>query len=258
MPINEPDIRIRIRNLFGIDYHSLTLYRILPRGYPLPEAPVILDKRGANVSREELAALIGLQLPGLPDNQELRAKVIELTGGAEERYETRRVFEAVPVSDLPPPHNPYQCANRARFEDIRRRRIIHDRRDQQEVGRQFTDSLTADEVATCRYHRADWETIANESVRVVEAVGRLKTRNDYLSEARRGALGGQEEKLGSDLRWLVSLFEKPVIISGGVYTDGQHRGCALRFSGAPRAAVVTGSARVALPALNDWRYEGAG
>ena len=69
---------------------------------------------------------------------------------------------------------------------------------------------------------------------------------------------GQGESLGSDLRWLVSLFEQPVIVTGGGYTDGQHRGCALRLSGAPRAVVVTGSEDVPLPRLNDWQYEGDG
>jgi hypothetical protein len=131
-------------------------------------------------------------------------------------------------------------------------------RGEQEIGRQFIASLTAEEVKACYYHHADWATIADESVRVIEAVGRLEREYDYLTEARRGVLSDQEEIFGSDLKWLVSLFEQPIIITGGSYTGGQHRGCALRFSGASRAAVVTGSERVALPPINDWQYEGDG
>ena len=258
MHYNEPDIGVQVKKLFGIEYRDLTFYRILPRGYPFPEAPIIFDKTTI-VSRAELEALLGLRLPSLPDNRELRIKVPELGDSSPEaKYVKRYIFQAVLVTDLPPPHNPYRCGNRVRFENLRRAKRPSDHRGEQEVGRQFITSLTMDEVSACYYHRADWATIANESARVVESVGRLKPKYDYLAEARRGFLSGQEERTGSDLKWLVSLFESPVIIAGGSYTDGQHRGCALRFSGAPRAAVVTGSERVALPPPNDWQYEGDG
>jgi hypothetical protein len=55
--------------------------------------------------------------------------------------------------------------------------------------------------------------------------------------------------------WLESLFRDPVFIGGGSYTNGQHRGCALRFSGAERAAVVVGYEFLD-EFSTDWQYEG--
>jgi hypothetical protein len=80
MYMNESEIGIQIQELFGIEYVDLTFYRILPRGYPDPEAPSIFNKAKRIVSRAELEALVGLPLPTLPDDPELRIKVIELGG----------------------------------------------------------------------------------------------------------------------------------------------------------------------------------
>jgi hypothetical protein len=149
------------------------------------------------------------------------------------RCESRQVFEAIPVTDLPLPHNPYQCKYHDRFKVVTR-----DYR-WAEGAREFVASLTIDEVKGCQYHQANWAAIADESVRVVEVVGPLRPAVYYIHEARRSSLGGGDPSRGGDLRWLLSLFETPVIIDGGGYTDGQQRGCALRFSGAKRAVVVT-------------------
>jgi hypothetical protein len=43
-----------------------------------------------------------------------------------------------------------------------------------------------------------------------------------------------------DQWWLRSLFHDPIDIAGGEFTNGQHRACALRFSGASHAAMVVG------------------
>jgi hypothetical protein len=43
----------------------------------------------------------------------------------------------------------------------------------------------------------------------------------------------------SDRRWLLSLLSYPLNWSGNDFTDGQHRGCALRHCGAPQ--IVRGS-----------------
>lgn len=168
--------------------------------------------------------------------------------GATSRYENRPIFEAIPVTDLMPPFNPYKCAYYARFNAMVRSYSRN------EDAQQFIASLTSDEVKACRYHKANWEAIANESVRVVEAVGPLQPKGYYEREASRSGLGGGDLSWDGDLRWLLSLFEEPIIIAGGGYTDGQHRGCALRFSGAPRAVVVTHYENVPLAARRKYWY----
>ena len=208
-----------------------------------------------------LEILIGRQLPDLPGNQELRRQVTELgtDAGIKSQSIRRQVFEAVRVTDLPPPHNPFRCMHRDRFEGMRREASSSGRHGEQEVGREFIASLAPDDVRACWFHQADWAAIAHESVRIVETVGRLKPERDYLKEAWRSNTSGQDQGWGSDFRWLLSLFEQPIIIAGGGYTDGQHRGCALRFSGAPRAAVVTGYKDIDVVAYkNDWQYKGDG
>jgi len=87
-------------------------------------------------------------------------------------------------------------------------------------------------------------------VRIVEVLG-VCEHDEYLEAATQSRLGE------NDRSWLESLFFDPVDIEGGSYTNGQHRGCALRFSGAARAAVVTGDEFV--ETVDDaWTYEGGG
>jgi hypothetical protein len=161
-------------------------------------------------------------------------------------YERRRVFEAIPVTDLPLPHNPYQCEYHDRFNTLTGHYSLA------EGARQFIASLTRDEVKACWYHKENWAAIADESARIVEVVGPLQPAGYYIQEARQSNLGSGDLSWGGDLRWLLSLFESPIIISGGAYTDGQHRGCALRFSGAELAAVVTRYENVALASRRNY------
>lgn len=242
--MNIRDIEDHIVTEFEIDLRDLTCFRIMPRGYPDRIAPMVFTKRG-QTSRTVLAIAIGHQLPSLPEDQALRSLVMDL-GGAEIKSIRRQVFEAIPVTDLPSPYNPFRCMYRDRFDSS-----------QQAAGQAFLESLTADEVRACWYHMADWAAIADESVRIVDKVGRLKPEGQYLREARQSNLSDGDQSWDSDLRWLISLFEQPIIIAGGGYTDGQHRACALRFSGAPRAVVVVGNEDVATR-KNDWHYLGEG
>jgi hypothetical protein len=246
---NTDDISRHIEHILSIDTQDLTFYRVVPRGYPIPEAPAVFTEDKRSMSLDVLEGSLGLKLPRLPENLELRRSVMEL-GGAEAKYERREFFEAVPVTDLPPPHNPYRCAHSGRFNAMA---TEPGWMGLPEVGQRFLDSLTSDDIAACWWHQAaDWAAIANESVRVVETVGSLKPKSYYLEEARRSDLPGE------DPRWLKSLFEDPIIIAGGGYTEGQHRACALRFSSGSRSvAAVTGYERVATR-MNDWQYEGDG
>lgn len=71
----------------------------------------------------------------------------------------RRVFEALPVAELPLPHNPAACAHHARFDQILNGLPDTDdwaERDM-EAGRLFLETLTPEDLARCRYHRCiDW------------------------------------------------------------------------------------------------------
>ena len=74
MYMNESEIGIQIQKLFGIEYVDLTFYRILPRGYPIPEAPCIFNKTNGIVSRAELETVVGLPLPTFPMIRSLELK----------------------------------------------------------------------------------------------------------------------------------------------------------------------------------------
>src|SRR5271165_1156811 len=56
--IDISDINDSLVKIFDIDSRPLTYYRVLPRGYPAPDAPVILAKN-SRTSRQDLVALIG-------------------------------------------------------------------------------------------------------------------------------------------------------------------------------------------------------
>jgi len=118
------------------------------------------------------------------------------------------------------------------------------------VGQEFLAAITPDDIAACHYHRANWQAIAKESVRIIAALEHQDAWA-YRDAAQRSHLPG------SDRWWLVSLFDDPIKIGGGSYSDGQHRGCALRFSGAAQAAVVVRSELIGRR-NTDWHYDGDG
>ena len=145
------------------------------------------------------------------------------------------IFEAVEVTDLPPFHNAFKCHHSARFrtmsEEAKRCGSLRDVRDEQEIGRKFLGTLSAADLASCGYHQADWGSVASESVRIIRESSRQDERI-YKNAARNSGL------VSNDRSWLISLFEHPIRIEGGSYSDGQHRVCALRFSGATHVAAV--------------------
>jgi hypothetical protein len=163
------------------------------------------------------------------------------------------IFEVIPVTDLPRPHNPSKCTHRARFDAILAELGSFGRSGHStelEAGRRFLRTLTSDDTSACWYHQPDWKEIADRSAGIIESVGRQDPRA-YLAAA------AQENLPAADLRWLVSVFDNPIQVRGDSYVNGQHRGCALRFSGADRAAVVTGSDVIA-EVCTDWAYLGDG
>ena len=149
------------------------------------------------------------------------------------------VFEAVHVDDLPPPHAPWKCAYAGRFEAMKAEfgKVEFSSDELAAIGERFLESLSPEDRASCRYHEGDWQVIAQESIRIL---GQFPStdRMDLTEAARASGLPA------NDRRWLVSLFRDPVVAHDRSYENGQHRGCALRFSGAKQAAVVRGGSRL--------------
>lgn len=228
-----------LQNEFQVALPALTCFEIWPAGYS--ESRTIIRKvdvtgspRWYPTSRDVIERLVG-KLPPLPDHEEL-LRLVGAGGGTICEPIYRRVFKPILVTSLPAPHNPSNCAHAERFNQIANA-LPAKRRDsmsqQLKAGRAFLDSLTADNLASCRYHRANWKAIADESVKIITTLGVQDTAGPYEGEANK-------RLSGRDRIWLASLFYDPIVVSDGSYTNGQHRGCALRFSGADRAAVVVG------------------
>jgi hypothetical protein len=202
--------------------------------------------------RAAVERLVGMPLLDLPQYDKLYRRVIELGGGCyQEQF--RQVFEAIPVAELPPPHNPASCCHYERFLEILKNTpdVKGALERELEAGKRFLCSLTVEDVRRCPYHEADWRAVAEESVCVLEECGEEADVNSLLERAEKARLPEVEKE------WLCSLFEDPIFIGGGGYTNGQHRGCALRFSGALRAAIHTRDESLGYISV-DWTYEGDG
>jgi len=199
-----------------------------------------------SAERTDIETLVGESLPDLPSHETLYQRVLALGGGTSDQA-VRHLFAAVDVRELPSPHNPSSCHWITRFRSIEEK-YGPTERDRLQAGREFLDGLTLDDRRKCPFHAADWAAVADASVHIIEELGRRDT-GDYLSAVGSSGLAEPE------LMWLESLFRDPVFIGGGSYTNGQHRGCALLFSGAERAAVVVGYEFLD-EFSTDWQYEG--
>jgi hypothetical protein len=253
-------IAYHIGKHFAIAPHRLVLYEVWPSGSPTGDSPDIhrVNLRGQTgwdkASRKEIEAHVGGALSRLPPHDDLYRRVLACGGGVTRKV-LRSIFEAVPVLTLPPPHNPSRCRHSDRFGRTchrqsaslaQRSEVVQDL----ESGAAFLASLSPRDLDACPFHDAHWKEIAEESARIVQALGRGDTEI-YVEAAHQAPLPSRDRK------WLVSLFTDPIVIDGGFYTNGQHRGCALRFSGASRAAVVTGEEMLGEERV-DWKYQGDG
>lgn len=130
-------------------------------------------------------------------------------------------FRVVRVSSLPYFHGPFKCAHRALFE-------TRDSDERDEAGRRFHARLTDEHFAKCEYHqRADWRTVARTSVRLFRAF-KDKPRSEFDDAVLNIALPKRD-------RWeLYFLIHDPIVWGGRSHrvTNGQHRICAIRTSGA--------------------------
>ncbi len=233
------------------------IYIVMPSGSADPDRclawrfEVAPELRWLDASIAEIEDVVGQRLAPLPPHDDLLWRVVTAGGDLEDQIE-EPVYQAIPVGALPPPHAPWKCALAARFEamkaDLGDAHVSNE--DLAVIGEQFVASLTPDDRATCPYHQADWRLIADESVRILEHSASTD-REDLANLARSSPLPP------ADLRWLVSLFQDPVVAHDHSYGNGQHRGCAIRFSGATHAAVVRGfRTRQVDPGV--WVYRGDG
>lgn len=161
-----------------------------------------------------------------------------------------RDLRVIAVADLPWPHNPSCCKWSERFEQVEAVYPSSGHPDPA-VGAHWFLTLTDDDLAACRYHQADWHRIAEVSVEVFRSLANDATLEDALA-AVEAELGDSPER-----RWCSSLFLHPIVCrpKDRNVTNGQHRACALRASGAPVCVVDVGDEYVGEPRPADpWRY----
>lgn len=139
----------------------------------------------------------------------------------------------LPVRRLPMPHNPSGCYFADRFDH----KAEHSKSGS--GGVKFLRRLRwmgARKRSACPYHaQVDWKQIAASAEALLAEHG---------PDADPQAVSASIDLLaleGNDRLWLESLFYDPIIVPLGAesYLNGQHRGCALRFSGWPVAVVST-------------------
>lgn len=243
-----------IAKKFAIDSHAIDLVIIWPklrnfgaRRLERASYSLKIEPGWRQIKRADVEALVG-ELPPLPDHAELFRQVLACGGRVRETH--RDVFEAVPVTDLPPPHGPYQCQHIDRFKKILGRSESFAK--ELAAGRTFIASLTPDDRRACRYHRVNWARIADASAQIL-AQHPGAEGDEYIATAEAWRLPAKHR------RWLVSLFADPIVLSEkrDHYVNGQHRGCGLRFSGAERAVVVVDTVTIKYDDA-EWAYRGDG
>lgn len=245
-----------LRKGFKVPRDRLTLFEICPSGClesntSVSRVELDHEPRWIESSVAEIETLVG-PLARLPDHEAL-VREVEQLGGLVKEPIMRHVFDAVRIQELPPPHRPSHCAHYGRFE-----RILKDVPDMGQhwhsralkAGSLFLESLQPADLKACPRHQANWRAIADHSVAILHEIGPRDDSEDYVRAA-------SQRLDGKDRAWLSSLFRAPILIGGGAYTDGQHRGCALRFSGAERAAIVVRTEETG-NFTSPWTYQGDG
>ncbi len=239
-------VRALLAREFSIDPASLDLVVIWPRRraegritdatWDLLPTDSTFSLR--EIDRATIRATVPL-LPPLPEQPQLFAEVVNL--GGERRSVRRDAWEVIEVASLPPPHLPFKCRHKDRFDKF----LGSERTIEAHLlaGRRFLESLTDADRQQCPYHQADWAAIADASAEIVE-LDRHGDAADFIARSK---------------RCLVDLFDEPIVLrdNRSKYVNGQHRGCALGFSGAARVALVIEGA-VTGEDEAEWVYLGDG
>lgn len=231
-----------------------------PRGEGWTE--IVFDGDGPEFERrtiEEVQTLVGEELfdpePDYATCADLGGEghpLLDLIPPPEPGRNPIQDLALVAVADLPWPHNPSKCASKQRFDDLAEL-YGSSRRHCTAVGAHWSYSLDETDYEACPYHQADWRRIADVSVEVFEGLAE-DAELDVVIEAVDRILGNTAEGA-----WCRSLFSDPIVWSPeqDSVTDGQHRSCALRASGAPFCVVDVDGAYVAEPVAADPRRRAA-
>ena len=139
------------------------------------------------------------------------------------------VLRLLAVDQLPAPHGPFRCDFGDKFDE---------QAEDAQPGRggaqylAYLDEMGATGRESCHYHQSDWRAIAEAAQELLAQHG-SRPDTDVI-----GAAADALPLSTKDKRWLYSLFADPIVVgSDGTFINGQHRGCALRFSGWPVAVV---------------------
>jgi hypothetical protein len=188
---------------------------------------------------ERLAAIVG-SFAALPPAEACRCEdlapgdvLLALVPEPEPQRRAADDLRVVAVAELPWPHHPFRCAHAERFSDLEQL-YPPGARETGAVGAHWHTTLTPTDYAGCGYHAADWNTAAHAAVQIAQAG--IPTSLAALRAAIE-TLGVPDETAAAAL----SLFTDPIGWSPGTpqVTNGQHRVCALRASGAPLAVIDT-------------------
>jgi hypothetical protein len=139
----------------------------------------------------------------------------------------------IAVAELPFPHNPSECRWKERFEQLRDLYPAEDR-EGQVVGAHWSATLDPEHPAACPYHDAEWRRIADTGVEILRGLPAEATVDDAV-EAVSAMLGDTPEA-----EWCRTLFVRPIACHREPpgLSDGQHRSCAVRMSGAELCVVA--------------------
>ena len=139
------------------------------------------------------------------------------------------VLRLLAVHQLPAPHWPYQCHFVDQFDE---------QAEDAQPGRggaqylAYLDEMGATGRESCHYHRSDWWAVAEAAQDLLAQHG-PRPDMDVIAPAVDALPLSTTDK-----RWLYSIFADPIVVgSDGTFINGQHRGCALRFSGWPVAVI---------------------
>jgi hypothetical protein len=172
----------------------------------------------------------------MPAHEEVLERVLAAGGRLEPGVGAPR-FIIVPARSIPPPGNAFRCAHRERYRQFLLGRgwdPADPHRIPADVRGEFFSQLTQSDFQACPYHQADWKAIAAEAVRIVRTIG------EYLPDWRVQQAAEATSLSEGDRGGLLSLLRDcPMRWSGDGFSDGQHRGCALRQCGAPEVVMGT-------------------
>lgn len=142
-----------------------------------------------------------------------------------------RQLEEVLVDDLPWLYKPFRCGHYSRVEWLLDAEEPGDAQAASYCG-EMLGRLRSEEVAECPFHTVDWRLVAGLAVSL-HRVGLNPGSDPFHASALEGGAGEDE------LSAVRSFWIEPISWQRGQasVSNGQHRCCALKLSGATRALI---------------------